>query len=454
MVIMQEAVPQLKRFLKPLALKPCRATLLCSCVVAFLMHFGRMGAARAAGAVRSEPRHRAQISRFLGRQWLRRMAPAAILRATVLAQESLSGTYFFLVDQTLCGQQGHKTENTFSTGNRQRRPRKGRRYSKYKHARKSCHCFVFGLLLTPSGLRVPFCRSYYTRDYCLQKGRPYRTQTELAAEMIAELPLPEKTPVVVLGDTAFDAASIRKACAPRGYTWVVPLNPERVLAGPQGQRPKVKSLVHGLRADQLVEVRLHAGQGPYVAQRRASPHRVGPKVKPRTYYVHQQRQVVHSVGEVHLVFSTREKPAQHQPVAVQKILMTNALGWTAQQVVEIYGLRWQIELFFKELKSTLGFHQYRFRPFERVEGWVELTLVTVLYLEWYRARQLQRRDLPEEKKKWWRWQRTFGLCLAVRQAAEQADLEEIARRLETPTGLRRLRKLLKGALPKEAQPAA
>ncbi|MCI0356514.1 MAG: transposase, partial [Acidobacteria bacterium] len=279
------------------------------------------------------------------------------------------------------------------------------------------------------------------------------TQTELAAEMIRELPLPEGTRVVVLGDTAFEAACIRQACAPRGYTWVVPMNPERVLAGPKGQRPKVRSLVHGLRADQLVAVRLHAGQGPYVAQRRVSPHRVGPKVKPRTYYVHQQRQVVHSVGEVQLVFSTRDKPQRHQPVAVQKILMTNDLSWTARQIVEIYGLRWQIELYFKEIKSTLGFHQYRFREFERVEGWVEMLLVTVLYLEWYRARHLRRRDLPEDKKKWWRWQRIPGLCLAVRPAAEQADLEEITHQLESPRGLQRLRKLLKRALPKESRAA-
>jgi hypothetical protein len=82
-----------------------------------------------------------------------------------------------------------------------------------------------------------------------------------------------------------------------------------------------------------------------------------------------------------------------------------------------------------------------------------LIQVTFLYLEWYRARQLQRRDLPEEKKKWWRWQRTHGLCLAVRQAAEQAEVKEIAARLETPTGNQRLRRLLKRALPKESQAA-
>jgi len=451
MVIMQDALPGLKRFLKPVGLNERMLALVIRYVVAFVMHLGRMAAARAATAVRSEPRHRAQLCRFLGRNLLRRMSPAGVLRGQLLLMESrLSGTFLFVVDQTLTSQQGGKTENTFSTGNRRRRPCKGRRYNKYKHARKTCHCFVKGLLITPSGIRVPFSKSYYTRGYCQAKNRPYRTQTELAAEMIAELPLPEGAQVVVLGDTAFDAKCIREACDKRKYTWVVPMNPERVLAGPKGKRPKVRSLINGLKADQLVEIRLHAGKGAYVEQRRVSPWRVGSKVKPRTYYVQQRRQTVHSVGEVQLVFSTRTKPTRNRPVEVQKILMTNDLSLSAKQIVELYSLRWQIELFFKELKSTLGFHQYRFGKFDRVEGWDELIQVTFMYLEWHRARQLQRRDLSEEKKKWWGWQRTHGLCMAVRQAAEQADLEEIAERLKTPTGLQRLRRILNRALPKEA----
>jgi hypothetical protein len=447
MVIMQDALPGLKRFLKPVGLKQSMSALVVRCVVAFIMHFGRMSAARAASAVRSEPRHRAQICRMAGRKWLRQLSPTEVLRSQLLRMESrTSGIFFFLLDQTLTSQQGAKTENTYSTGNRQRRPRKGRRYSKYKHTRKSCHCFVKGLLITPSGIRLPYSRRYYTKDYCKAKDRPYRTQTELAAEMITELSLPEGSRVVVLGDTAFDAKCIRKACAPRQYTWVVPLNPERVVAGPKGQRPKIRTLVNDLQADQFVAIRLHAGRGDYVEQRRVSPCRVGPKVKPRTYYVHRRRQAVHSVGEAQLVFSTKTKPSRNQPIEVQKILMTNDLKASAKQIVEWYGLRWQIELFFKELKSTLGFHQYRFRQFDRVEGWDELIQVTFLYLEWYRADQLRRRDVAEEKKKWWRWQRTHGLCQAVRLAAEHADLKEIAQRVETPTGLQRLRRLLKRAL--------
>ena len=74
--------------------------------------------------------------------------------------------------------------------------------------------------------------------------------------------------------------------------------------------------------------------------------------------------------------------------------MTNDLKLSVRDVVELYSLRWQIELFFKELKSTLGFHQYQFQKFEPVEGWAELALTTFLYLESYRVQQMARCDLP------------------------------------------------------------
>ncbi len=453
MVIMQDALPGLKRFLKPAGMKERTRTFVIRFIAAFVMHCGRMSAAQAAVAVRSEPRHRAQIGRFLQRKYWSKITWNNLLRTQLLACEGGRGTFLFLLDQTLCAQQGQKTENTFWTGNRKRRPRKGQRYSQYKFARKSCHCFIFGLLITPSGIRIPFVKSYYTEAYCQAKGRVYRTQTERAAELIAELPLPPHAAVTVLGDTAFDAESIRAACDSRQYKWIVPVNPERVLAGKK-PRPKVRSLAEGLKADQFETVRLYAGRGRFVAERRVSPCRVGPKVKPRTFYVHQERRAVHSVGEVLLVFSTRKSPQKGEPVDVQKILMTNDLSLSARQVVELYDLRWQVELFFKELKSTLGLQHYRFREFERVEHWVEMVLTTFLYLEWYRASQLRRRDLAEQKKQWWRWQRTYGLCLAVRQESEYADLEQIGTRLKTCNGLRRLKRLIRSAVPKEYRVAA
>jgi hypothetical protein len=334
-MILQDALPGIKRFLKLVVLKQYDRGLLLSLIAAFVTHIGRMSASQAAGAIRSQARHRATVVRFLARlgwsdDWevLRQLADQVLQ-----AEQRRSGVWLFIVDQTLCGHQGDKTANTFSTGNRKRRPRKDRRYSKYKYARKRCHCFVMGLLLTPSGLRLPCFRSYYTEEYCQQVGKSYRRQTELAGELIETL--------------------------------AVPVKPEK------GKLP-----------------------------------------------------------------------------LVQKILLTNCQRPLAE-VVELYDLRWQIELFFKELKSTLGMHQDRFRDFAKVGSWVAVCLATFLYLEWYRSQQLGRRDLTDKRKDWWRWQHSYGLCLAVRQDAEEKELLRLADYTSTPGGLKKLKKQLRAATPLE-----
>ena len=60
---------------------------------------------------------------------------------------------------------------------------------------------------------------------------------------------------------------------------------------------------------------------------------------------------------------------------------------STRDIVACYDVRWQIELMFKELKTTLGFNHFRF---ELVERWVAARLLTFLFLESYRDRQLRR----------------------------------------------------------------
>ena len=453
MVMVADLLPGLKRFLSGTGLKDAGLRMVMRIVITFLLHSGRMSCLQAAGAVRSDARHRAQVGRMLKRPSFSRLNLTNIARAELLAREAVQGRFIFIIDATLVGQAGQKTENTYSTGNRKRRPKKGRRHGKQKHAKKSCHSFTMGLLITPSGIRIPYSRPYRTREYCRKKGLVHRTTAEAAADLIRELPLPEEAQVIVLGDTAYEAQVVQEACAARGYDWIFPCNPERVLAGPKGKRPQVRSLLKDWSSFSLQTVRLAPGQGKYAVYRRLSPHRIGPKAKTRTFYVHQERHNVRSVGEVRLVFSTAKAQLAKATPDDVKILMTNNQKFRAREIVELYSLRWQIELFFKELKSTLGFHQYQFRDFQCVENWCELTLTAFLYLEDLRARQLARRGLSDEDKKWWRHQRTHGLCQAVRLASQQNELTYLAERLETPGGIQKLKRLLRASFAPEYRAA-
>jgi hypothetical protein len=161
------------------------------CLAAFLLHTGRSRGVQAAQSVTTQPRHRAPIRRFLGRRDWRKRPLLVPLQAEMVRRESNSGRFVFILEQPLCSQQGDPPENTYSTGNRPRRPQKGRRYRKYKYARKRCHCFVVGRLMPPRERGFRFDAAPIQRNIASKRGGTYRKQTELAVELIQELPLPE-----------------------------------------------------------------------------------------------------------------------------------------------------------------------------------------------------------------------------------------------------------------------
>src|SRR5262245_39546662 len=131
-MIFADALPKIKSFLKPAHLAASSLTLLVRLIAAFIHHPGRMSAAQAAAACRSQQRHRAQLARFLARQhWSKNWAVLHDVAGLLLAQECRTeGTWVFILDQTYVGQQGQKTENTFSRANYRPRPKKSQRRQK------------------------------------------------------------------------------------------------------------------------------------------------------------------------------------------------------------------------------------------------------------------------------------------------------------------------------------
>ena len=453
MIIVTESAASLKTFIARTSLGRLAQALVLRICLTFILHRGRMSCSQAAGCIASETFHRGQLTRFLARPRWQRDDFNAPLRAALLQMETGRGKFFFIIDATLCSQSGRKTQNTHSTGNSKRRPKKGRRYNNKKVRSKRCHSFTFGLLITPSGYRIPWQIPHYTKEYCAEKGLQHRTTAEAAADLIRSLPLPEEADVVVLGDTAYDANVVQRACEDREYLWIAPANPERVYEGPTGQRPKVRSRLKDWTSLSLNTIRLRASTGKYAKYRRLSKWRVGPKQKPRVYYAYQEKCEVRRVGRVQLVFSTMKPDLNKATPDDVKILMTNALDLSVREVIEMYSLRWQIELFFKELKSTLGFAQYSFEKFSAVEAWAEIAITTVLFLEHERAKHLRDRRLSEERRRWWESQRLHGLCVAYRQECQGRELKYLSQRLKTPGGIAKLKRLLAAALPVEYRAA-
>jgi Transposase DDE domain len=439
-MIFATSLPRFKAFLGDLA---CKSTDWACCllfITPFLLPVCRRSVAAAARSILNDVRDAGWLLRWLGSS----TAPAALLAAAQVqllhaARDQADRLHVVAIDSTMHGQQGQATQNTYSCRNTQKRPRQSDRHQKKFH-RRSEHCFVFALLLTPAGLRIPYWLPFYTKQHCALFGWKHYTQADLAGQLIDRIALAAGTPVVVVGDTAFEAKQVRQACARRGWHWVVPLNPERRLAGKQGQRAKVRSLYGQLQAPDFRRVSFRLDQGDLAALARVSPKRSQSSKHQRTYWVHHRTATIHNVGTVALLFSTTNDPQTSGGVKVQKVLISNAVSATTEQLLAWFSLRWQIELFFKEMKSELGMCQYKLGMFARVVGWVNLSVVSFCYLEWYRWHKQQ--EARGKEKQFWQRLRAAGLKEKVRPQVQRAELEALLDLAAADDGPQRLSALL------------
>ena len=67
---------------------------------------------------------------------------------------------------------------------------------------------------------------------------------------------------------------------------------------------------------------------------------------------------------------------------------TNILARGARDIVRIYGYRWQIEVYFKDIKYKLSFGDYRMRSVGANTRWQVLTLIAANLLELIRKTKL------------------------------------------------------------------
>jgi hypothetical protein len=322
-------------------------------------------AAQAAASVRIDPRHRCQLVRFLARQgwdkdWLTLERLADVVLDACLHEH---GDWLFVLDQTLHTTCGLHAQNTISCGNTTRNKKKANQAKrKAKDARtkgkanqapaRRNHTFVFGLLIAPrSGTRIPCVRPYYTREYCQQRAAAakrrqdaptFATQAAIAAQMVRALRVPAGSRVLVVGDTAFEAKQVRAACRARGFDWITPANPERVLAGKRA-RPRLDGFSKDFTADMMTRIELCPGLTGRWRHQRGSRSKARRGKYGRRYGARAETLGVPNVGTVRVVFSTTKQPQAGQAVAVPKVLLTNLVDWDAERVVAAYAARWQVE---------------------------------------------------------------------------------------------------------------
>jgi hypothetical protein len=319
-------------------------------------------------------------------------------------------------------------------------------------------------------------KSYYTEEYCRKHRRRFRTTIELAAAMLRELRVPDEVDVVVVFDSAFDAGAIHQVCRRRHFHAVFPLDPNRVLARTPDQDAAMISGDHVVawtrqwsrKEFALLELAVDNEDHVFARRRHADNLRV--KKTKRRYAVAARQATVSKLGDCLIVASYKENPkvqllpgpsaewwAYHRaPVSYQredgrrparwhrKVLACTDPTATARQVIEWYEVRWQVELFFRELKSRMQFECYVLMKFEAVERYLDLLLMGLLLLEQQRLRDMQHHGASIGAV--WVQARATDRLRILETLVQRWNVRWIERRLRTVGGQRRLlRELLQKA---------
>ena len=167
-----------------------------------------------------------------------------------------------------------------------------------------------------------------------------------------------------------------------------------------------------------------------------------------SYDIDSECRQVSPLGEAQVVYAWKTPVYTPRPRMDQRqfvALVTNHLRMSPKRVVELYELRWQIEVFFREMKGQLGLSDYQGSQFESCERYLTLTLLGFLVLEYEWLRGLQGQSANEEPACDWAAARTSALLQVVRRETTRQDVHWLRDCLKTPSGRRRLKKALKRA---------
>ncbi|MGH2952388.1 MAG: transposase [Solirubrobacterales bacterium] len=202
---------------------------------------------------------------------------------------------------------------------------------------------------------------FYSKRYCVDHGREYRTEHDLVVEYIATLNLADyigsynPRDVLVLTDSGYDNKKIENAIADKHWTFIMALGKTRsvksetlyLTTSKSKQWSHVATFFRNHRRLKWTTIRLMTN---------------GAKAKRMEFRIRHTIGYLRYVGRVQLVCSEPKK----RPEGRRRYLACNDVKVTARQIMMGYRLRWAVELFHKNIKQHLGFEDVATSGFDSV----------------------------------------------------------------------------------------
>lgn len=367
-------------------------------------------------------RHRSCLCKFFRRQRFRSRDIYQEAMSSVLEQcygngKITESVVWFLAIDGVCSKRGGFSKIENATKYREKRKGKG--------PSTKAHTFIQALLITHTGMRIPLLRrTYYTRKYCWKHKKKYVKMTQLAGLIVETVHVPALVSIVVVADEFFEGTRLDSACNERGFIYITPVDSRRCIENRKGERSSQTLYRYGKALDRkkLSKIVFRPHRERTALLRR----RTGEDKKRRIYFATSENLRVSGLGERTVVFSWKPRSQSRRWKSTWfKVLVSNAKNVDVRKLIEYYELRWQIEIFFRELKSFMGLVDFTGENFEAYERFVDMVLLAYLFLEWYRLQLIascsRRKDMPELQRA-----RTRSLLRFFQSEADYASIKYIS----------------------------
>ncbi len=219
--------------------------------------------------------------------------------------------------------------------------------------------------------------AFHTKEYCRKNNLEYKTENVLVIEYINNLELADyidnhnSKEVIVLADSGYDDKRIENAIVKKKWNFIIALNKTRSVKSERqnANTPKSKGWTH--IAEFFKNQRWIKWQTVRISTN-------GSKKKRMEFRIRQIIGYLRHVGRVQLICSEFKKRRNGR----RKYLACNDLRVKPRQILIGYRLRWQIEIFHKEVKMFLGFEDVATKWFVSVMAHVHW--VYCAYILWVR----------------------------------------------------------------------
>lgn len=222
------------------------------------------------------------------------------------------------------------------------------------------HIFLVGMFVFHDGTRVPLRPRLQKNKK--SAGKDYKTQNEIVADMLRGVDFAKD--LIVLADSFYLSKTFTEAILEKGHHYVIAAKSNRVVVENKIERQLQAYVIEEDILSRLRKITFESlrSQG---------------RERCKRYSACKRALTIKNLGDVAVVFSRKYRKRG----AELKMFVSSLIDAPLQDLMEYYDIRWEIEVFFRELKSYLGFEACRMNSSVAHENWAILVCLGFLHLQ-------------------------------------------------------------------------